>query len=1106
MSGPFGSTPHNLFNTTSSDFYNGIINQSLRFDNDSSSSLKRTPGSAGNRRTFTFSAWVKRSNITSDQMLFGAGANAQNRFQIYFLSNDKLGVYGNTSNSDKIYAYTNAVFRDVSSWYNVVVAVDSTDGTAGNRLKMYVNGVEQSYTYATTPSQNEDFAANNTVAQSIGCTAYETSNLFDGYMAEVNLIDGTALTPSNFGQTKNGIWIPIEYSGSHGTNGFRLPFSQNASGFSALFNTRNTSKIVHSDSSSYDIGGSDDFTIEFFFNTADVGANYGNFMGEYATSGPHHLISYDFRSSTRYLYWYTGNGASFQWDVSGDVTLVASKWHHVVFQRDGTTLRAYIDGTRLTTVTDAAGNTGFTLSDGKSTNFNKSYNLSKITTGDPHGQGFVGYLSNVRYVIGATVYADDDNDITVPTATLTAVTGTKLLTCVNGTVGDDISSENNDGTVTSTTASTVNPFGTFNFFSDVSGNANDFGPDNINDIDVMLDSPESNFPVMNSICDAGSAQSIFAFTEGNLKVRNTASNYSQAITTQSVRTGKWYYECYINEAGYPSWQIGWMVGRQNGLGENEFPTFAGAANDEQKSFTGLGYFTSSDVYISDWGSGTIGTQQIAYSGLHSAGDAPTTGDIIGVAADFDNRRFWWHINGEYIDVGSGTGNPSTGANVSSTYTASEAPDDAEKYPWLTAYGTASFVFNFGQDGTFAGNKIAQGNADENGVGNFFYAVPSGFLAFTSKSFSDTELSPNSTEQATDHFNTLLWTGDGNTSRAITGVGFTPDWLWLKCRSNGEDHCVEDTVRGAGNKIEPNNNGNTDTTATAVLSSHDADGFTGPSSSPGNLNVTDRTYVGWFWKAGGTPTATNSAGAGNVPTTGSVMIDGVASTSSLAGTLPANKISANTKAGFSIVQFTGNNSNSTIAHGLTSAPDVCVVKKTSGTGNWFVYTRAENDQASDEAHVGYFNISTAAFAASATIFNDTPPTDTVFSVGTGNSNNNSATYIAYLFHEVEGFSKFGYFAGNSSADGTFVYCGFKPARIWLRQDATGIDWTSYDLLREGFNVENDSLRFATSATEQADDDLDILSNGFKMRRNMANNQGDVMFFAWADSPVKYSNSR
>ena len=811
MSGPFGSTPHNLFNTTSTSFYNGVINQSLRFHGggDATYLSKTWDTDADSNQIFTFSCWFKRGELGNSgienfvsSINTGTGTGqGSTHFGLY--NNDKLAYYSENGGEN---AYTKRVLRDSSSWYHVVYQYDTTQSTDTDRIKVYLNGelitqgsanwTSAGFGFPETPGANSVMSSmnQNSRLNAIGAGINTSINryYFSGYMAEVIMLDGVTADYTAFAEFKNGILIPKAYTGSYGTNGYRLTFE-----------------------------------------------------------------------------------------------------------------------------------------------------------------------------------------------------GTGTGTTSNGTTA-----QNNIG-------------------DDQSGNGNNWAVNLLAAGDVVSDTPESNFPVMNNLVDAGSAQSVFAFTEGNLKVRNTASNYSQAITTRSVRTGKWYYECYINEAGYPSWMIGWMVGRQNGLGENEFPTFAGAANAEQASFTGFGYFTGSNLYISDWGdtSSGIATQQFAYSGAHSAGDAPTTGDIIGVAADFDNRKFYWHINGEYIDSGSGTSNPSTGANANSTYTASEAPDDAEKYPWLTGYGTSSFIFNFGQDGTFANTKTAQGNSDENGVGDFFYSVPTGFLAFAPQNFSDTTLSPNATEQATDNFNTLLWTGDGNTNRAITGVGFTPDWFWLKSRSHSEDHAVEDTVRGAGNKIEPNNDGNTDTTATAVLSSHDADGFTGPSSTPGNLNVTDRTYVGWFWKAGGAPTATNSAGAGNVPTTGSVMIDGVASTSSLAGSLPATKISANTKAGFSIVQFTGNNSNSTIAHGLTSAPDVCIIKKTSGTGNWFVYTRAENDQASDEAHVGYFNLSTAAFTASASIFNDTPPTDTVFSVGTGNSNNNSATYIAYLFHEVEGFSKFGYFAGN-----------------------------------------------------------------------------------------------
>tara|TARA_A100001515_G_scaffold139312_1_gene133806 strand:- start:47 stop:2683 length:2637 start_codon:yes stop_codon:yes gene_type:complete len=878
MSGPFGSTPHNLFNTTSTSFYNGVVNQSVKFSDNHH--LDRT-ATAGNVSTWTFSAWIKRAELGTTQYIWTPyyGGDGTNESAFRFTTADQINVYDSGATRGQV--TTTAVYRDVASWMHLVVALDLTESTAADRIKIYVNSVLQDKTVNNTITTGGwGWNVDSNVHRLGGYARNTTSNLV-GYMAEINFVDGTALTPTTFGESKNGIWIPKEVTGvNYGTNGFRVTFA----------------------------------------DSSDLGNN---------------------ANST--------------------------------------------DGT---------------------------------------------------------------NDFT---------------------------------TVTNLAAS-----------------------------DVMPDSPENNFPVMNSICDKGSAQSVFAFTEGNLKVRNTASNYSQAITTRSVRTGKWYYECYINEAGYPSWMIGWMVGRQNGLGENEFPTFAGAANAEQASFTGFGYFTGSNLYISDWGdtSGGIATQQFAYSGAHSAGDAPTTGDIIGVAADFDNRKFYWHINGEYIDSGSGTSNPSTGANANSTYTASEAPDDAEKYPWLTGYGTSSFIFNFGQDGTFAGNKTAQGNADANGVGNFYYSVPTGFLAFTSKNFSDTTLSPNGTEQATDNFSTILYTGNAS-SRSLTGVGFQPDWVWIKDRNDGDNHVVHDSVRGVQKRLYINDTSSEADRSSAGggsddgLSSFDSDGFS--IGDWNNINQSTINYVAWSWKAGGAPTATNSAGAGNVPTAGSVMIDGVASTSALAGTIAATNISANTKAGFSIVTYTGTGSNATVAHGLTSAPDVCIVKERGGTGNWFVYSRAENDQASDEAHVGYFNLSTSAFTTSAVIFNDTPPTDTVFHLGTGNSNTSTDTYVAYLFHEVEGFSKFGYFAGNSSADGTFVYCGFKPARIWLRQDATGIDWTSYDLLREGFNVENDSLRFA-AATEQADDDIDILSNGFKCRRNFANNQGDVLFFAWADSPVKYSNAR
>ena len=138
------------------------------------------------------------------------------------------------------------------------------------------------------------------------------------------------------------------------------------------------------------------------------------------------------------------------------------------------------------------------------------------------------------------------------------------------------------------------------------------------------------------------------------------------------------------------------------------------------------------------------------------------------------------------------------------------------------------------------------------------------------------------------------------------------------------------------------------------------------------------------------------------------------------------------------------------------------------------------------------------------------TNTVFSVGTvGSTNASGDDFIAYCFHSVEGYSKFGSFAGNSAADGTFVYLGFRPAYIWLkRHDSNGVDWSLFDSKRLGYNVDNNNLRAfaASAATEQTDDDIDLLSNGFKCRRNFANNQGSVLYFAWGEAPFKFANAR
>src|SRR5210317_280465 len=215
-------------------FYKGVATQSLRFDKGSTAYINRTP-SASNRRTWTWSGWVKRGNLGNFHSLFSATTElASNNSNSYIaLNNDQLLIndYTYPSGSNWNLA-TNAVFRDVSAWYHIVLVVDTTQATSTDRLKLYVNGEQvTSFSSSTYPSQNYEGFINSTYKHKIG-NAYIASSTYglDGYMAEVNFVDGSQLDPTYFGETKNGVWIAKRYTGSYGTNGFRLEFKETGTG------------------------------------------------------------------------------------------------------------------------------------------------------------------------------------------------------------------------------------------------------------------------------------------------------------------------------------------------------------------------------------------------------------------------------------------------------------------------------------------------------------------------------------------------------------------------------------------------------------------------------------------------------------------------------------------------------------------------------------------------------------------------------------------------------------------------------------------------------------------------------------------------------------
>jgi len=346
------------------------------------------------------------------------------------------------------------------------------------------------------------------------------------------------------------------------------------------------------------------------------------------------------------------------------------------------------------------------------------------------------------------------------------------------------------------------------------------------------------------------------------------------------------------------------------------------------------------------------------------------------------------------------------------------------------------------------------------------------------------------DDPSDYFNTLLYAGN-DSNRSFSGVGFQPDWVWVKARDNTTWHIVFDSVRGAviEGELHPNDDaaeGASNNALYGYLSSFDSDGFSTVNGSNASdaLNQNGKTFVAWNWKAG-------TSVSGN--TTGS-------------GTAKAYSGSVNTDAGFSITTFTGNGTaNHTLPHGLSSIPSMFIIKKRIGTGDgtdrdWNVY-----HQSLGNTKVIFLNTN-AATSTSAEYWNNISPTSSVINLGTNDQiNGDNNTYICYAFAEKKGYSKFSSYTGNGNADGTFVYTGFKPAFVMIKK-TTGTDgwWQIEDNKRSSGNVAIKALFANVNDTEYsgANYATDYLSNGFKIRNNTAgsNTGGQVyIYMAFAENP-------
>jgi hypothetical protein len=337
------------------------------------------------------------------------------------------------------------------------------------------------------------------------------------------------------------------------------------------------------------------------------------------------------------------------------------------------------------------------------------------------------------------------------------------------------------------------------------------------------------------------------------------------------------------------------------------------------------------------------------------------------------------------------------------------------------------------------------------------------------------------KKPSDYFNTKLYTGTGST-QSITGVGFQPDWTWIKNRSITANHHVFDVIRGATKYILTNST-NAEATDAQQLQSFDSDGFT--VGTNGNVNGSGNNIVAWNW-LGANGTASNTDGS-------------ITST-----------VSANTTSGFSIVRYTATGSATNFGHGLGTAPSVVIIKDINGTtgSGWLV----------GHAAIGmtnYLKLNTTAQSVSSTaVFSQNASSSLVYIGNSAAVSESGKDYIAYCFADVKGFSKFGSYTGNGNADGTFVYTGFKPAFVMVKRtdSSTGGSWIMFDTKRNPYNV-SDIVLASNDASSEAGwgyaYDLDILSNGFKWRNDGGSGYVNVsgasyIYMAFAEEPLVGDN--
>ena len=1122
------------------------ITKSLRFNAGDTAYLNRTPSSAGNRRTFTFACWFKlvETSGTRRYLFSAASANTGSPYNWilgFAVLNGQL-TYTNAAND--IYK-TDAVLRDFSAWYHCVFAVDTTQATASDRVKIYLNGAlmditDQNHGGADPPSQNTEYPINNTTAHAVGAVwnhqNTDLSGYFNGYIADAYLIDGSALDPTSFGAyDDNGVWQASTYSGTYGTNGFHL------------LDFENESTLGHDSS-----GNNNDFTANNLVETVVV-PNQGFDCVTYTGNGGTQSIT----------------GLSFQPDLVWIKLLDASGYSHKLVDSVRGATKSIVSNNTNAELTEANGLTSFNsngFSLGSQEAYNKSGNsfiawcwkaggasvsnadgtiTSSVSANNTYGFSIIkhtgtnaagtfghGLNSAPKFMIFKNLEATD-NWFVWHTSFGSATTGAVLNSTndffTNGTnelnsteptasvihVGSNLATNGNNQEIITYAWSEVAGFSKFGSYT---GNGSTSGPSVTGlgfkprwvlikgDLDgedwVIVDTVRSpTNPNKKLIAPNSSAQEFthpstaydMDIDDDGFTVKNTNPRWNS--------NGKTYiWAAFGSGSGDPGGlDVLFDVptnGDQTDTGaggevSGNYATFnplnatgSGLSNGNldlngSSNFIQSTIMVDSGKYYFEFTKNGNGDNQfgIAYGGSSAsstgfrrvwrdnngspvwltdgsnAGSGTAlscaVGDVIGVALDMDNNAVYFSKNGTYMN----SGNPTSGSSKTGAI-------------WTDLSGQSW--------GPNAGSNANGVDCSLNtGARAFAYNAPSGF-----KALCTTNLPTPTIADGRDYFDAKLWTGNSTDQRAITGYQFSPDWVWIKRRNASYAHPVMDTVRGLNSGhagvLYTNQTNAEDTGPTSSIRSFNSDGFN--LGTDGGVNFNGSTYVGWAWDAGSS-TVSNTDGS----ITASVR--------------------ANQTAGLSIVKYTGQSGGGSWGHGLSAAPDFILFKRYTSAQNWFTWFRE-----ADGTYLEFEGINDprAAFSSrnnvTATSTTITLPNQAEY------TNDTSSSYIAYCVSNVSSYSQAGFYNGNGSADGTFVFTNFAVRFLMIKQTNDSNGWFIWDTARDSLNP-NTAL-FSANATNaeqsQANHAIDFLSNGFKARDSNGafnSSSGEYAYLAFASNPFQ-----